>query len=79
MRSKNRISDKDKALRVIGITIFILFAFPRLNIRLGPIPFYIIDFFLFKTFLYAKKLPKKTSFSFNGSVIFILFFRLSGA
>ena len=44
------------ALRYLQITIFILMAFPRLRITVGPMPLYLIDVFIFMTWLYAQKL-----------------------
>ncbi len=67
--------DKQRALNLLGIFVFLLLAFPRMNIRIGPIPFYVIDVFILGTYYYSTKLPfKKTRYSKLISII--LFFAL---
>ncbi|WP_018971059.1 O-antigen ligase family protein [Rubritalea marina] len=48
----------DKALKWLGVALFLLFAAPRMSLRLGPIPMYFIDGLWVLAWFYAMKLPK---------------------
>lgn len=66
------------ALNLLSITVFLLLAFPRMNIKIGPIPFYVMDGFLFLTFAFSTQLPKVRSNNlfnyFFGIILFFLIF-----
>lgn len=49
-----------KALKFLCITVLLLFGAPKINIKLGLIPLYLIDVFILVTMYYARSLPKLT-------------------
>ena len=51
---------------LLSIAIFILFAFPRMSVKIGPVPLYAIDFFLFASYVYTSRLG---SFSIRENTI----------
>ncbi|MDC3133105.1 hypothetical protein OA501_02715 [Flavobacteriaceae bacterium] len=63
-----------KALKFLCITVLLLFGAPKINIKLGPLPLYLIDAFILITTYYARSLPKLThKLPFKNLVQFILF------
>ena len=63
-----------KALKFLCITVLLLFGAPKINIKLGPIPLYLIDIFILLTMYYARSLPKLTyKTPYKNLVQFILF------
>jgi hypothetical protein len=63
-----------KALKFLCITVLLLFSAPKINIKLGPIPLYLIDVFILLTMYYAKSLHKLTHKTpYKNLVQFILF------
>lgn len=63
-----------KALKFLCITVLLLFGAPKINIKLGPVPLYIIDAFILLTMYYARSLPKLTHIlPYKNVVQFILF------
>lgn len=63
-----------RALKLMCITVLLLFGAPKISIKLGPIPLYLIDFFILFTIYYARSLPKLTfKLPYNNLVRFILF------
>jgi O-Antigen ligase len=43
------------ALLLLCISVFLLFGVPKLHLRIGPMPLYILDVFLFLTFIVASR------------------------
>ena len=63
-----------KALKFLCITVLLLFGAPKINIKLGPIPLYLIDVFILLSMYYARSLPKLTyKPPYKNLVQFILF------
>lgn len=63
-----------KALKFLCITVLLLFGAPKINIKLGPIPLYLIDIFILLTMYYARSLPKLPyKLPYKNLVQFILF------
>ena len=63
-----------KALKFLCITVLLLFGAPKINIKLGPIPLYLIDVFILLSMYYARSLPKLTyKTPYKNLVQFILF------
>ena len=63
-----------KALKFLCVTVLLLFGAPKINIKLGPIPLYLIDVFILSTMYYARSLPKLTfNIPYKNHVRFILF------
>jgi hypothetical protein len=63
-----------KALKFLCITVLLLFCAPKINIKLGPIPLYLIDVFILVTMYYARSLPKLTyKLPYKNLVQFIFF------
>ena len=67
---------KNKALKWLGWLLFVLFAMPRLSIKIGPVPFYIIDVFIFVVFIYSGRVKDRhvAADGFSKMVTAILFF-----
>ena len=64
-----------RALLWLCITIFVLLSAPRMNLRIGPIPFYFIDLFLLITYVLATKLrPVRTTRTMFGNIVGVIFF-----
>ena len=61
-----------KALRYLSLTIFLLMAAPLLNVYIGPVPLYAIDFLAFLTWVYASRIPSTRRYPLQGLVVFIL-------
>ena len=62
-----------KALKFLCIAVFLLFGAPKINIKIGPLPFYLIDFVIVLTVYYARKLaPIKYQLPFKFLVGVIL-------
>lgn len=62
------------SLKFLCITVLVLFAAPKINIKIGPIPLYLIDFLIFLTLYHARKLPKLSyKLPYKSLVSFILF------
>ena len=68
--SKNHLT----ALKSLAITTLLLFGAPKINLKIGPVPFYLIDFFILVTFIYSTKLPGRSRFKipYRSLVNFIL-------
>lgn len=63
-----------RALKFLCITVLLLFGAPKINIKLGLIPLYLIDIFILLTMYYARSLPKLTyKTPYKNLVQFILF------
>ena len=63
-----------KALKFLCITVLLLLGAPKINIKLGPIPLYLIDVFILLSMYYARSLPKLTyKTPYKNLVQFILF------
>ena len=63
-----------KALKFLCIIVLLLFGAPKINIKLGPIPLYLIDVFILLTMYYARSLPKLTyKTPYKNLIQFILF------
>lgn len=63
-----------KALKFLCIMVLLLFGAPKINIKLGPIPLYLIDVFILLTMYYARSLPKLTyKLPYKNLIQFILF------
>ena len=63
-----------KALKFLCIIVLLLFGAPKINIKLGPIPLYLIDVFILLTMYYARSLPKLTyKLPYKNLIQFILF------
>lgn len=61
-----------KALKFLCITVLLLFGAPKINIKIGPLPLYLIDFVIVLTVYYARKLAPikyKLPFKFLVGVI----------
>ena len=61
-----------KALKFLCIAVFLLFGAPKINIKIGPLPLYLIDFVIVLTVYYARKLAPikyKLPFKFLVGVI----------
>ena len=69
-----------KALFWLSATVFILTAAPRLNIKIGPLPLYGIDFFIFMTFVYSVKMKSvyRGKRPLSGIIVLILIFAFLG-
>lgn len=70
------MTDKNhaKALKILCITVLILFGAPKINIKLGSIPLYLIDAFCFLTFYYSRSLKRlNNKLPYENHVKFILF------
>ena len=66
------------ALKFLCITVLVLFGAPKINIKIGPIPLYLIDFLIFLTVYHARKLPKLSyRIPYKSLVSFILFMILT--
>ena len=62
-----------KALKLLGWTILVLFAAPKINVRVGPVPVYLIDGLLFLTAWFAFKLPApKHKIPYRGAILLFL-------
>lgn len=76
MQIEQLAKSNEKALNWLCATALVLLAFPRLNIKLGPIPLYAIDILLFGTYYYSTKLKyyvRPTKDTFGTFVTIILF------
>ena len=63
-----------QALRWLCIAVFVLFAAPKINIKIGPLPLYLIDLLIFLTFYHARKLPRYSNkLPYKKHVMVILF------
>jgi hypothetical protein len=63
-----------KALKLMCISVLLLFGAPKIHIRLGPIPIYLIDIFILLTLYYARSLPKLIfNLPYKNLVKFVLF------
>lgn len=66
------------ALFFLSVAVFTLTAFPRLNVRIGPMPLYFIDIMVVLTYYYSLKIPRvhkrKMPFSKIVMVIFVFAF-----
>ena len=74
VRSSTRSAEQDvhkTALRFLSLTIFLLMADPLMNIYIGPVPLYAIDFLAFLTWVNASRLPSIRHYPLRGLVIFI--------
>mgnify|MGYP006141106753 CR=1 FL=1 len=66
------------ALKFLCITVLVLFGAPKINIKIGPLPLYLIDFLIFLTVYHARKLPKLSyKLPYKSLVSFILFMMLT--
>lgn len=65
---KPLVHNNKRALSWLCATLFVLLSIPRLNVRIGPIPFYVIDLMILTTFVYALRLPK---FRASGNNVFV--------
>ena len=66
------------ALKFLCFTVLVLFGAPKINIKIGPIPLYLIDFLIFLTVYHARKLPKLSyKLPYKSLVSFILFMILT--
>lgn len=64
MRDNNSVGFK-----LFSLAVFVLFAAPKINIKLGSIPVYLIDVLLIATLYYAHRLPLSVKFNpFKGLV-----------
>lgn len=48
---------KNNALKYLCYTVCVLFTAPKLGLKLGPVPLYLIDVLIFLTIFHARKLP----------------------
>lgn len=64
------------SLKLLCASIFVLTAMPRLSVKIGPLPIYIIDILLALTFYYATQLRPlyRGTTPFEGFIKIILFF-----
>ena len=63
-----------KALKLMCLTVLVLFAAPKINFKIGPLPLYLIDLLILLTMNYARKLPKLSyGLPYKSLVSFILF------
>lgn len=62
----------DRALRLLSLTIFLLMADPLMNIYIGPVPVYAIDFLAFLTWMNANRVPSTRRYPLQGFVFLIL-------
>lgn len=61
------------ALNFLCITVLILFGAPKISLRLGPLPIYLIDLLILSTAWFSLKLPKtNVKVAQRGTIIFIL-------
>ena len=66
------------ALKLLCFTVLVLFGAPKISIKIGPLPLYLIDFFIFLTVYHARKLPKLSyKLPYKSLVSFILFMILT--
>ena len=66
------------ALKFLCITVLVLFGAPKINIKIGPLPLYLIDFLIFLTVYHARSVPKLTyKLPYKSLVSFILFMILT--
>lgn len=67
-----------KALKFLCITVLLLFGAPKINIKIGSLPLYLIDFLIFLTVYHARVLPKLSyKLPYKSIVGFILFMILT--
>ena len=71
----HKTTAQQKALKTLSWAVFILFAMPKLSVRVGPVPIYIIDIFLFVAYLQSWRLRKLTNskFKVSGVIYFVSF------
>ena len=69
MINNNTKISQQKALKWLSIFVFLLFAAPKIHIRLGPVPVYLIDFILFLTWYHSRKL--KTIHKSEGLSVYV--------
>lgn len=63
-----------RALKFLCITVLLLFGAPKINIKLGPIPLYLIDIIILFTIYYARSLKKFAyTLPYKNHVLFIFF------
>ena len=61
------------ALKLLCFTVLVLFGAPKISIKIGPIPLYLIDFLIFLTVYHARKLPNLSyKLPYKSLVSFIL-------
>jgi hypothetical protein len=66
------------ALKFLCFTVLVLFGAPKINIKIGSIPLYLIDFLIFLTVYHARSVPKLTyKLPYKSLVSFILFMILT--
>lgn len=73
-------NNKSSALKWLCAAVFVLTAMPRLNVKIGPLPLYAIDFLIFMTFVHAQKIRPlfHGKRPFEGLVTLILMFAVLG-
>lgn len=63
-----------KALKFLCFTALLLFGAPKINLKLGPLPLYLIDFFILLTMNHSRRLSKPNyNLPYKNLVSFILF------
>ncbi len=72
--------NKSAALMWLCAAVFVLTAMPRLNIKIGPLPLYAIDFLIFMTFVHSLKIRSlyQGKRPFETLIQFILMFAILG-
>jgi hypothetical protein len=61
-----------RALGFLALTAFLLMADPLMNIYIGPVPIYIIDFLIFLTWISASQVSSSRRYPLRGFVVFIM-------
>jgi hypothetical protein len=61
-----------RALTALALTVFILMAVPLLNVKIGRLPIYPIDFPAFLAWTYAQRIRANRRYPLQGFVVFIL-------
>ncbi len=47
---------------MLSVTVFLLTAVPKLNMKIGPVPLYVMDLFLASTYVLSLRVPRITGF-----------------
>lgn len=69
-----------RARALLCVTVFLLTGMPRLSVKFGPLPLYVIDLFIALSFYYAFKIrqEKRLALPFTGFIALIALFAFLG-
>jgi hypothetical protein len=73
-------ADHLRARALLCVTVFLLTGMPRLSVKFGPLPLYVIDLFIALSFYYAFKIrqEKSAALPFTGFIALIALFAVLG-